>query len=347
VTATIGGTDMTADVPTYEASSAIRTATNIYARLLVVAFALLPAYLVAYVYQDPTLSFEDHLFHEFAIAIASLEGLFVTFVTWQCYRSSHEPLLRWLTLGFLGFVTIYTLHGAFTGFAHHNIWLFLLYGPASRLVMAVLLFVGLLTYGRPPDAASKYATGGEWLRWIGLFVAIDIAVAVIAHSPLAAHPATRLTMEGGALVFSVLNVAVMLSRRIRSPLMVIFGISVTSFAISSLAFILGSPWNHMWWLAHAIFAMGFFILSYGIVQAFLTTRSFSTIYGQEDLMTRLAEETKRAKDALLELKRTNLKLEQLATTDPLTGCGNRRQFMERMEIEVARSDRDNPPFSLL
>ena len=101
------------------------------------------------------------------------------------------------------------------------------------------------------------------------------------------------------------------------------------------------------WLAHAIFAMGFFILSYDIVQAFLTTRSFSTIYSQEDLMTRLAEETKRAKDALLELKRTNLKLEQLATTDPLTGCGNRRQFMERMEIEVARSDRDNPPFSLL
>ena len=45
------------------------------------------------------------------------------------------------------------------------------------------------------------------------FVAIDIAVAVIAHSPLAAHPATRLTMEGGALVFSVLNVAVMVIAR--------------------------------------------------------------------------------------------------------------------------------------
>jgi diguanylate cyclase (GGDEF)-like protein len=103
----------------------------------------------------------------------------------------------------------------------------------------------------------------------------------------------------------------------------------------------------MWWLAQAIFAMGFLVLSYGIVQAFRTTRSFSTIYSQEDLMTRLAEESKRAKDALLELKRTNLRLEQLAVTDPLTGCGNRRQFMERVEIEMARSGRDNPPFSLL
>lgn len=293
------------------------------------------------------LRFEDHPFHEFAIAIASLEGLFVTFVTWQCYRSSHEPLLRWQTLGFLGFVTIYALHGAFTGFARHTIWLFLLYGPASRLVMAILLFVGLLSYGQPPDAANTYSTSREWLKWVGLFVAIDVVVAVIAHSPLAGLPVTRLTMEGGALVFSVVNVAVMLSRRIRSPLMVIFGVSVTSFAISSFAFILGSPWNHMWWLAHAVFAMAFFILSYGIIQAFRTTRSFSTIDSQEDLMARLAEETKRAQNALMELKRTNLKLEHLAATDPLTGCGNRRQFMERIEIEIARSGRDNPPFSLL
>jgi two-component system cell cycle response regulator len=340
---------MTSNVLAYEAPAAVRIATKIYARILIVGFALIPAYIGAYVYfyQDPNLRFEDHLFHEFAIAVATLEGLFVTFVTWQCYRSSREPLLRWLTLGFLGFVTIYALHGAFTGFAHSNIWLFLLYGPASRLVMAILLFVGLRSYGRPADPADKYSTAREWLKWIALFVLVDLAVAVIAHSPIAGHPATRLTMEGGALVLSALNVAVMLSRRIRSPLMVVFGIAVTSFALSSLAFILGTPWNHMWWLAHAIFAMGFFVLSYGIVQAFGTTRSFSAIYSQEELMTRLAEETKRAQSALLELKRTNQKLEHLATTDPLTGCGNRRQFIERIEVEIARSDRDNPTFSLL
>jgi two-component system, cell cycle response regulator len=64
-------------------------------------------------------------------------------------------------------------------------------------------------------------------------------------------------------------------------------------------------------------------------------------------MTRLAEETKRTQSALLELKRTNQKLEHLATTDQLTGCGNRRQFVERIEIEISRSSRDNPTFSLL
>jgi diguanylate cyclase (GGDEF)-like protein len=139
----------------------------------------------------------------------------------------------------------------------------------------------------------------------------------------------------------------MLSRRIHSPLMVIFGISVTWFGLSSLAFILGQPWNHMWWLAHAIFASGFFLLSYGVVQAFRTTRSFSTIYSQEELMARLTEAMAGTQSALEEVRWSNQKLERLAATDPLTGAGNRRQFIEHIETEIARAKRSGAPLSLL
>jgi diguanylate cyclase (GGDEF)-like protein len=340
---------MDTEVTAYDPPDALRRITQAYASLLLIAFALMPVQLIAYLYfyQDPALEFEDHLFHEFAIAVASLEGLFVTYVTWRCYRSSGEPLLRWLTLGFLGFVLIYALHGIFTGMAHHNIWLFLLYGPASRLAMSVLLLVGLLSYNLPPDDVEKRSNARGWLRWIGLFVMVDLAVAWIAHSAYAGHPAVRLSMEGGALVLCALNVAVMLSRRIHSPLMVVFGISVTWFALSSFAFILGRPWNHMWWLAHAIFAGGFFILSYGVVQAFRTTRSFSTIYSQEELMARLAEAMAGTQDALQEVQRSNQMLERLAATDPLTGAGNRRQFFKRIGAEIARAKRSGTPLSLL
>ena len=173
-----------------------------------------------------------------------------------------------------------------------------------------------------------------------------VAVAIAANSPIAGNPALRLTMEGGALALCVLNVTVMLVRRIRTPLMVIFAVSVTSFALS-LAFLLGRPWNHMWWLAHAIFAAGFFLLSYGVVKAFLTTRSFSTIYSQEEMMARLAEATARTESALRELQHTNQTLERLATTDPLTGADNRRRFMERVELEIHRVKRGGAPFSVL
>ena len=340
---------MNATIAVREPAATIRFITTAYARCLLVGFALIPAYLIAYLFffQNPALKFEDHLFHELAIAVATLEGLFVACVSWLCYRSSGEPLLRWLTLGFLGFVLIYALHGLFTGMAHHNMWLFLLYGPASRLAMSALLLVGLLSYNRPPDSIARRTDPRNWLAWIAAFVIADLAVAWLAYSPIAGALMVRLSLEGGALVLSVLNVAVLMLRRIRTPLMVVYGISVTSFALSSLAFILGRPWNHMWWLAHVIFAGGFFLLSYGVVQAFHTTRSFATIYSQAELMARLAEATARTESALQELQRTNDKLKHMADTDPLTGAANRRQFMERIEVEIGRALHGGAPFSLL
>jgi diguanylate cyclase (GGDEF)-like protein len=340
---------MSANIAAYEPPSALRIVTQAYAGFLLIAFALIPAQAIAYLYffQDPALKFEDHLFHEIAIAIATLEGLFVTYVTWLCYQSSGEPLLRWMTLGFLGFVLIYALHGAFTGMAHHNIWLFLLYGPTSRLAMSILLFVGLLSYRRLPDDVEERSNPRTWLIWIALFLVVDLAVAWLANSDFAGHPAVRISMEGGALVFSALNVAALLMRRIRSPLMMIYGISVTWFALSSLAFILARPWNHTWWLAHAIFAGGFFLLSYGVVQAFRTTRSFSTIYSQGELLARLSEAMADTQNALQEVQRSNQKLEHLAATDPLTGIGNRRQFISCIGAEIARATRNGTALSLL
>ena len=339
---------MTSTMSIGEPPAIVRFITRTYARLVLAAFALVPAYLIGYLYffQDRTLTFENHPFHEVAIAAATLEGLFVTYVTWQCYRSSGEPLLRWMTLGFLGFVLIYALHGAFTGLAHHNMWLFLAYGPASRLAMSILLLAGLLSYRRPEDPVERRAGLSYWLLWVAAFLIVDVLVALLAHSTMASIAPLRL-MESAALTLSTLNIAVLMLRRIRSPLMMIYGISVTSFALSSLAFLLGSPWNHMWWLAHVIFASGFFCLSYGVVQAFLTTRSFATIYSHEELIARLADAKARTESALQELQRSNEKLEHLAATDPLTGAANRRHFIERVEAEMAHAQRDGAPFSLL
>jgi len=340
---------MNIKVATQEPPGVIQFVTKLYARLLLAGFAMGPVILVAYLYvfQDPSLKFENHTFHELAITAATLEGVFVTYVCWRCYRQSGEPLLRWLTLGFLGFSLIYALHGAFTGMAHHNIWLFLLYGPASRLTMSVLVLVGQLAYSRAADSETDRVNQRVWVRWIAMFILIDVAVAGIAYSPFAGNPWVRLSMEGGALAFSTVNVIALVLRRIRSPLMMLYGVSVTSFALSSLAFILGRPWNHMWWLAHAIFAAGFFLLSYGVVQAFHTTRSFSKIYSQQELLARLKDAMARTERALQELQRTNEKLEHMAATDPLTGAANRRRFIECVEAEIARAKRHGAPFSLL
>jgi two-component system, cell cycle response regulator len=340
---------MRTDITVYERPAAIGLITQTYARFLLAGAALLPAYLIAFLFffQDPAQKFDNHLFYEIAIAVAAVEGLFVAYVTWRCYHSSGEPLLHWLTLGFIGFVLTYALRGVFTELSNVNLWLFLLYGPAARLTMSILLFVGLLSYHRPSDDVEKRSDARDWQMWIGLFVLQDIIVAYLANSDVAGAYAVGFSMEGGALFFSTLNVAAMLVGRIHSPLMVIFGISVAWFALSSLAFMLAHPWNHMWWLAHAIFAAGFLLLSYGIVRAFLTTRSFSTVYSQEDLMSRLMESMARTKNVSQELQRINQELEYLVATDQLTGAGNRRQFIERVDAEIARVKRGGDTFSLL
>ena len=67
---------MRTNIAVYEPPAALRLVTQAYASLLLIIFALTPALVIAYLYfyQDPTLKFEDHLFHEIAIAVATSKG---------------------------------------------------------------------------------------------------------------------------------------------------------------------------------------------------------------------------------------------------------------------------------
>ncbi|PWC52445.1 response regulator [Azospirillum sp. TSO22-1] len=281
----------------------VRLLTKLYGWGLTALFALLPTAVIAYLdlYQDPALLFASHGFHEVAIGLSIVLSGFVAFVTWRCYESSGEPFLRWLTLAFLGFAIVYAPHGILTRTAHANMFLFLLYGPASRVVMSAFLFVGLLVYGRPPHPPENRNRAAAWWPWIAGLLALDVAVAAVALSPIASHPMVRLTMEYGALGLGVLGVLVLLARRIRSPLMQVYALALCCFVQSSAAFVIARPWNHLWWIAHAIFAGGFFLLSYGVVRAFQTTRSFAGVHSQEEMMERLSAAKAAAESALARL----------------------------------------------
>ena len=64
-------------------------------------------------------------------------------------------------------------------------------------------------------------------------------------------------------------------------------------------------------------------------------------------MARLQESMARTESALRELQRSNLKLEQFAAADPLTGAVNRKTFVDRIEREIERAKRGSGQFSLL
>lgn len=327
----------------------IRTLTLAYQRVLGAAFALSPLIAIAYlhVFQDPNLRFERHGVHELAIGVAIALSSFATYVTWRCYLASGEAFLRWLTLGMLGFTLIYLPHGILTRYVHENLALFLVFGPASRLVMVACFFVALRCYGGPADPPESRQQHRFWLHGAATFGLIMLAAAAVSLLPWPQARIILRTLEIGALSLSLAGILLMSLRRIRSPLMTVYMISLAAFAQSSVSFLLASAWNHQWWLAHGVFAAGFFILSYGIVQAFHTTRSFSAVYSQAEMMEQLRAQQARTEEALLQVQKTNARLAELASTDSLTGVANRRHFMARAGMEVARSRRSGAALSLL
>lgn len=325
----------------------VRTLAKSYNALVLTLVGLAPTVAIAYLYffQTPTLRFEHHSFHEIAISLSLLHSGFVAYVAWRCYLHSGEPFLRWLTLGFLGFTTIYFFHGAFTRFWNDNILLFILYGPASRLTLAACLLTGLLAYGKSAHPVAHRYQRRYWVAGLTAFIAIIILVFVLASSSWG--PLSQRIMEVSAMCISLVGALTIVARRIRSPLMTIFVLSLLFFAQSSLAFLMGSVWNHMWWLAHALSAAGFMALGYGVIYAFLTTKSFAAVFSQLELMEQIRVEKSRTEDALMKLQRSHEELEELAATDSLTGATSRREFETRAAEEIARVKRSEAPLSFV
>lgn len=282
-------------------------------RVLEICVALVPALGIAYLnfFQDAALRFENHAFHEAAIALSTLIGGFISYVAWRSYQQSGEPFLKWLTVGFLGFTVVYSLHGFLTPLAHSNPWLFILYGPASRLVMAASLLYGILLFGRPPDSPEQRNRRGFWFGCMAVFLAICALVAVLAHTAWAGDFRLRAAQESVASALCLAGIATAWRHRQQSGLMPLYMLALAFFAQSSLAFCLGLAWNHQWWYAHLVFAAGFLLLGYGILRAYLATSAFEQVFVGRDVPDGLAHANSRLQESMELMTREVHQLELL------------------------------------
>ncbi len=312
----------------YDVTAAKATASFVRAfkGVLLASFAASPLLLIAYLWLQVPADrvFHDHLAHELAIAVAVLTSAAVTYVAYRCYQASGEPALRWLTLGLLAMTIVYAPHGVMTRIAADNPPLFLLFGPASRFAMAALWLYAFLQLARAPEPVTRRPAAAYWALWTLGLALFTLLVLRIAADPALPRAAARYVFEGAAIVFNLLGLAVLLRHIRRSPLLSFFALALCFFIASSLAFLLGQPWNHMWWLAHLIFASGFLLMSYGLARAFLATGRLVGVFSEEQLMRQL---------------------EAMATTDELTQIPNRRAFMLRFAEHT--TGRDPQPFAVI
>ncbi len=328
--------------------SRVEPYTRGFERVLLSLAALLPAVGAWYLhyFEIGARVFHGPRIHELAIGISVLASGFVAYVAIRCFASSGEVFLRWLALALVAETVIYAPHGLFTPLAHDHTALFLIYGPASRFGMAILLMVGLMRYSVPAvpiEARSRRF----WWRGAVALVSFDVVLGMVALLYSAAMPVLRLIFEYGALLITLIAIVLMLMRPKASPLMRIYTFALTGFATASIVFIFARPWTHLWWYAHAVFAAAFMLLGFGVLRAFHTTGSFSGVFSQEELMRRLRSEKERAEVAARELMRANQRLEQLAATDSLTGVANRRRLIAGAQRECERARCGRTPLALL
>lgn len=261
--------------------------------------ALLPAGAVLYLWLFPPLglTFDDHRFHMLAIGSASAVGGVLAYVAFRCYQDGGEKLTRFLALGFLGFTVSYLLHGLLTPVAHDMPALFLLPGPTSRLVMSSFVLLGVACHGQPPDPVETRLSPKRWLPWLLLQLAVlHLTLWVAVNAPIS--PQTfRLWVESAAAIASLSVLVTLAVRRARGPMLWYHAVAVVWLAISSGAFLLASPWTHMWWLAHCISVGGFLLLGHGLAQAYQSSGNFSGLYSAPRAHADLAE-MKRAQDLL-------------------------------------------------
>ena len=234
------------------------------------AALLLPSGLIAYLsfFVDAATVFHSAAFHEIAIAFATLITAFLTFLSHRIYKRVGTPFFRFLTLGILGFAAVYAPHGILTRTAQHNAILFLVFGPVSRLTMSAYMLLAILRTARSSSVGRTDVKPVGWWPHLTLFGSIDVAVFLLAGSSMglsAIH--LRITESVTLCVFS-LCVLLMRVLNISTPLHWFYPAALLLFAQSSVAFLFARPWNHMWWLAHFVFAAGAFVLGYGLARAY-------------------------------------------------------------------------------
>jgi diguanylate cyclase (GGDEF)-like protein len=147
---------------------------------------------------------------------------------------------------------------------------------------------------------------------------------------MAAAASLVFTQSSYALAFILVSVSVLIALHL--------GFSASVIAVNMLAVITTAQTMH----GHGPFTLGGGVIlsaRVALLQSFLTL-SMITVFAVS--VIQVEREIFQAK-----LKLAYEQMEQLATTDPLTGVGNRRRFEEALEIEWARAYRTGDSVGLL
>jgi len=233
-----------------------------------VRVGVVAAYLVAVALSFQPLgeqTYRNGVFHRpFVIALAVAAAL-AAWAAWLRHRADGRGGSLWLAIAFATLALLYAPHGLLD--ASRLDITHLLFGPVSRLGFSLLLLPVVLDL--PVPGVRRLPRWGAAAALVVPAVAIDAGL----HLALGSHfvhghaGLVRLAMESVALGAQLLcaGVLVVLYARRRRPFLLHLAFTLTALASGSALFLVATPWQGRWWVAHLGLFVGAVVLVSGIV----------------------------------------------------------------------------------
>lgn len=269
--------------------------------------------------------------HEVLVAVTLIATISGTAITYECYRHSHEPILRYLVIGLMSMGTTFALHGLMAGLGDPHSMLMSEVGTVSRVVLVLVLSAAFFQWQAPPDDFDQtMAPSTIMVSWAGAMLVVALILIIVQADPSHFFLAACDVLSIAAGVLSSVLVV------IRAPLNQTLFRSVAAMSMlmqSSLCFLTGSPWSQVWWLGHLLFCLGIMALGYAAVQARLNGQSFATSLSRAEVLGLMH----RAEAAAREAERANAAKSRFmaaASHDLRQPLVPIKLFAELLEVEV-------------
>lgn len=267
-------------------------------------------------YIDSPEKFPMLAFHKAAILFAELLSAFIAYAAYLSFKNSRSDFLRYVSLGYIGFVTIYAFHGILTDHSTHNLAQFIIFGPISRLIMSGYLFFGLSRLQVLPEEAVTTPKNLFWPHFL-LFFGIVAFAAFYTHTSGSVPLIHIKYIELAAMLISLCSIGKIILLPARSYIMKFHLAAQFLFVQASTAFLLTTPWTSLWWFAHLISGTGFLLLGYAIVVSYEKTNSLAVVYDEtilHNLLNRIIDNSPigiLVADAALSSVRSNKELSRI------------------------------------
>ena len=259
-------------------------------------------------------------FHKAAILFAELLSAFIAYAAYLSFKNSRSDFLRYVSLAYIGFVSIYAFHGILTDHSTHNLAQFIIFGPISRLIMSGYLFFGLSRLQVLPEEAVTTPKNLFWPHFL-LFFGIVAIAAIYTHTSGSVPLIHIKYIELAAILISLCSIGKIVLLPARSYIMKFHLAAQFLFVQASTAFLLTTPWTSLWWFAHLISGTGFLLLGYAIVVSYEKTNSLAVVYDEtilHNLLNRIIDNSPigiLVADAALSSVRSNKELSRILKSD--------------------------------